>query len=206
MLGRTDSQSSGIERAVLDAAVAARGHFCYESGHHGDLWLDLDALFVDARRAQGWASALADQAAVCRPELICGPLTGGAFVAQSMAAEIGAGFLFAERLVSATGAVCYRVPASLRRMLRGRRVLLVDDVINAGSALLSTLADLLDCDAELVGLAALLTLGEAASRVASRRIAARYSVPLFTLASLERGMWTPEECPLCSSGVPLVDR
>jgi orotate phosphoribosyltransferase len=205
MLGKIDSQPSDIERAVLDAAVAARGHFIYESGHHGDLWLDLDALFVDARRAQGWASVLAEQVDACRPEFVCGPLTGGAFVAQSMAAEIGAGFVFAERLVSAAGSVRYRIPASLRGILRGRRVLLVDDVINAGSALLSTLADLLDCGAELVGLAALLTLGEAAAQIAAQRIAAQHNMPLFTLASLEREMWTPEACPLCESGVPLTN-
>lgn len=52
---------------LLDAVAASRGHFLYESGHHGDLWMDLDALFVNARRARGWASALARRAMACRP-------------------------------------------------------------------------------------------------------------------------------------------
>jgi orotate phosphoribosyltransferase len=198
---KTDPEPSGIERAVLDAVAASRGHFVYESGHHGDLWLDLDALFVDARRTRGWASALADRAVACRPELVCGPLTGGAFVAQLLAAEIGAGFIFAGRFVSGTGPVRYRIPESLRGALDGRRVLLVDDVVNAGSALLATLADLLDCGTELAGFATLLALGKVASQIARQR-----RVPLFALASLERGMWAPEECPLCRSGAPLVDR
>jgi orotate phosphoribosyltransferase len=197
---KIDPEPSEIERAVLDAVAASRGHFVYESGHHGDLWLDLDALFVDARRTRGWASALADRAVACRPELVCGPLTGGAFVAQLLAAEIGAGFIFAGRFVSETGSVRYRIPESLRRALYGRRVLLVDDVINAGSALLATLADLLDCGTELAGFATLLALGKVASQIAEQR-----GVPLFALASLERGMWAPEECPLCRSGAPLVD-
>ena len=193
-------EPSEIERAVLDAVAASRGHFVYESGHHGDLWLDLDALFVDARRTRGWASALADRAVACRPELVCGPLTGGAFVAQLLAVEIGAGFIFAERFVSETGPVRYRIPESLRGALDGRRVLLVDDVVNAGSALLATLADLLDCGTELAGFATLLALGKVASQIAEQR-----RVPLFALASLERGMWAPEECPLCRSGAPLGD-
>ena len=193
-------EPSEIERSVLDAVAASRGHFVYESGHHGDLWLDLDALFVDARRTRGWASALADRAVACRPDLVCGPLTGGAFVAQSLAAEIGAGFIFAERFVSETGPVRYRIPEPLRGALYGRRVLLVDDVVNAGSALLATLADLADCGTELAGFATLLALGEAASQIAQQR-----GVPLFALASLERGMWAPEECPLCRSGAPLID-
>jgi orotate phosphoribosyltransferase len=186
---------------LLDAVAASRGHFLYESGHHGDLWLDLDALFLDARRARGWASALARRAMACRPEFVCGPLTGGAFVAQALAAEMGAGFVFAERVVSETGAVQYRVPRSLREGLRDRRILLVDDAVNAGSAWLSTLADLEDCHAELAGLACLLTLGEAASQIARQ-----HDVPLYTLASLERGMWVPEACPLCGAGVPLENR
>jgi len=114
---------------------------------------------------------------------------------------MGAGFAFAERTVSETGAVHYRVTGSLRGRLRGRRVLLVDDAVNAGSAWLSTLVELEDCQCELTGLACLLTLGEAASR-----IAAQHGVPLLTQASLERRMWVPEACALCGAGVPLENR
>ncbi|MBU1879414.1 MAG: hypothetical protein KJ734_10730 [Chloroflexi bacterium] len=195
-----DGKTFGVEKTLLEAVGASRGHFLYESGHHGDLWLDLDALFVDARRTHGWAAALARRARTCRPEFVCGPLTGGALIAQSLAVEMGAWFAFVERLVSTSGPVRYRIPESLRETLRGRRVLLVDDVVNAGSALLAALTDVLDCGGELAGLASLLTLGQAASQIAQR-----YDVPFFTLASLERGMWAPDECPLCSSGVPLMD-
>lgn len=197
----TTTPAPDIERALLQALSASRGHFLYESGHHGDLWLNLDELFLDAPRLRSWATVLARQARVCRPQLVCGPLTGGAFVAQSMAADLEAGFVFAERQVSATGQVRYRIPEPLRERLRGRRVLLVDDAINAGSALLATMADLLDCGSEPVGLASLLTLGEAAVSIAGR-----YNLPLFRLASLSRGMWLPQECPLCRSGVALENR
>ena len=149
---------------------------------------------------RGWASVLGGRAIAYQPDSVCGPLTGGAFIAQSLAAQIDAGFVFAERLVPKTGWVRYSIPDSLRGALRGRRVLLVDDVVNAGSTLLATLADLQDCHAVLAGFATLLTLGEAASQIAER-----HGAPLFMLASLDRGMWAPEECSLCRSGVPLID-
>ena len=196
-----DPAPSPAAADLLDAVAASRGHFRYESGHHGDLWLDLDGLFVDTRRLRGWARSLAEQAAPTRPEIVCGPLTGGAFVAQSLAEELGAGFVFAERSTSAAGAVSYRIPDALRGAVRGRRVLLVDDAVNAGSALLATLADLRECSAEVAAFASLLALGDAASR-----IEAAHDLPFFTLASLDRRMWSPEECPLCVSGAPLVDR
>lgn len=192
--------TDGIEQALLQAVSATRGHFLYESGHHGDLWLDLDSLFLDAARMRGWAAALAGQAAGLGTEMVCGPLTGGAFLAQFIAAELGLGFIHAERHV-ADGAVQYRIPAPLAAALAGRRVLVADDAINAGSALCLTLTELLRHGAVRAGIVCLLTLGEAAGR-----IAAAHGVPLLALAALERGMWLPQDCPLCAAGTPLVDR
>jgi orotate phosphoribosyltransferase len=189
-----------LERALFEGSIATRGHFGYESGHHGDLWLDLDALLLDARAVQGWAAALAEQVAACRPEVVCGPLTGGAFVAQALAATVGAAFVFAERRL-VEGSVGYRIPGGLRAHLAGRRAVLVDDAVNAGSALLATLADVRRCGAELAGFASLITLGDAAAVMA-----ARHRVPFVHLAALERSLWPAPACPLCAAGVPLLDR
>jgi orotate phosphoribosyltransferase len=196
-----DAPSDDIERGLLEAVAALRGHFRYESGHHGDLWLDLDRLLVDVGRTRRYAAALAERAAACRLACVCGPLTGGAFLAQLLAGDLGADFVFAERLVSPAGSISYRIPDQLRATVRGRRVLLVDDAVNAGSALLATRHDLLACGAELVGCASLLALGEAAER-----IPATTGVPFHWLLALERGLWPPDACPLCASGAPLVDR
>ena len=193
-----------LEQALFDGsagvAVATRGHFRYESGHHGDLWLDLEALLVNAQAVHRWAAALAEQMAACRPEVVCGPLTGGAFVAQAMAAHIGAAFVFAERRL-VEGRVDYRIPDGLRTRLAGRRVVLADDAVNAGSALLATLEDARRCGAELAGFASLVTLGDAAAT-----IAAAHQVPFAHLVALERSLWPAQACPLCAAGVPLLDR
>jgi orotate phosphoribosyltransferase len=191
---------AAVRRSLLAAVEAARGHFRYESGHHGDLWLDLDTLFLDARDVRRWGTALAQEAASRDPQVICGPLSGGAFVAQEMAAELGASFVFVERFASAD-AVSYRIPASLRTRLRARRTIVVDDVVNAGSALIATVTELRSCEAELVGFASLLVLGEALTRTTQQ-----FGVPFFRLATLQRGLWPPESCPLCRAGEPLEDR
>ncbi|MBW8727683.1 MAG: hypothetical protein JF625_21360 [Inquilinus limosus] len=183
---------------LREAVSATRGHFVYESGHHGDLWLDLDSLFLDAARMRSWAGILAWQAVALNVEVVCGPLTGGAFLAQSIAAEFECDFVHAERSVE-SGIVQYRIPTPLTAALAGRRVLVVDDAINAGSAVGLTLAELRRHGAVPAGIACLLTLGEAAGR-----IAAAQGVTLLALAALERGMWRPEECPLCAAGTPLV--
>jgi orotate phosphoribosyltransferase len=155
---------------------------------------------VDARAVQGWAAALAEQVAACRPEVVCGPLTGGAFVAQALAATMGAAFVFAERRL-VDGRADYCIPSGRRARLAGRRVVLADDAVNAGSALLATLADARRCGAELAGFASLISLGDAAAR-----IAAKHRVPFVHLVALERALWPPPACPLCAAGVPLQDR
>jgi orotate phosphoribosyltransferase len=193
-----------LERALFDGAagtaIATRGHFRYESGHHGDIWLDLDALLVDARAVHRWAAALAERVTSCRPEVVCGPLTGGAFVAQALAANLDAAFVFAERRM-VDGRANYRIPDGLRARLAGRRVVLADDAVNAGSALLATLEDARRCGAELAGFASLITLGDAAAT-----ITARHRVPFAHLVALERALWPATACPLCAAGVPLQNR
>src|SRR4051794_40327382 len=142
----------------LALLAARRGHFRLESGHHGDLWLDLDPLFLRPARLRRYAAALARRLARHGVEVVCGPLTGGAFVAQLVAAELDAAFAYAERRAPARGgalyAVEYRLPAALRSRASGKAVAIVDDAINAGSAVRATHADLLACGARPVALGA----------------------------------------------------
>ncbi|MBN1658316.1 MAG: orotate phosphoribosyltransferase [Anaerolineae bacterium] len=188
-----------IQHELLTAARAQRGHFRYESGHHGDLWLDLDTLFVDAQRTRRWAAALAQHVATIEPDVVCGPLVGGALLAQLVAVELGVGLSFAARYVSPDGSVSYALPSALGPAVHARRVLVVDDAINAGSAVSATLEALLEIGATPAGIACLLALGPAGAE-----IACRYAVPFVRLAAVERGLWVPERCPLCAAGVPLA--
>jgi orotate phosphoribosyltransferase len=184
--------------ADLMSLFAARtGHYRYESGHHGSLWLDLDALFLRPARVRPFADELAWRLVPYGPAVVCGPLTGGAFLAQAVAATLGTDFAFAERVASG-GPVAYRIPPGVRPALAGRAVAVVDDVINAGSAVRATLADLEECGASVVAVGALLVLGDAAPRA----LAARH-LPLESLAARPNELWEPADCPLCAAGRPL---
>jgi hypothetical protein len=91
--------------------------------------------------------------------------------------------------------VGYRVPDALRPGLRGRAVAVVDDAINAGSAVRGTFADLHACGARPAAVGALLVLGDAASAFAADR-----GVPLERIAHRPSSLWAPAECPLCAAG------
>jgi hypothetical protein len=47
-----------MEEKLLELLSARRGHFVLESGHHGNLWLDLDSLFLRPARLRPFARNL----------------------------------------------------------------------------------------------------------------------------------------------------
>jgi orotate phosphoribosyltransferase len=193
-----------VHEQVLELLSARKGHFLLASGHHGDLWLDLEALCLHPRHVQTIAVTQAEPLSELGADVVCGPLVEGAFVALMVALQLNARFIYAERfaLPAEDGLfpAGYRVPAPLREGLRGKRVAIVNDVINAGSALRGTFADLENCGAIIVDISALLVLGTAAAGFAASK-----GVPLRSAATLPNTLWSPSECPLCAAGIPLED-
>lgn len=171
-----------------------RGHFEFESGHHGARWLELEKLFIQPRQVRPFVRELADLVTEFQPEIICGPLVEGAFVGLMLAEELELEFVYAERFVEGPK-VRYRLPEALRPTARGRRVVVANDVINAGSAVGGALEDLIACTASPVGLATLLTLGDRAAA-----LAAQHDVEIRSLADEPADLWRPDSCPLCSAG------
>jgi orotate phosphoribosyltransferase len=122
--------------------------------------------------------------------------------ALMVAEDLGAEFYFAEQFTRPRGdglyPLEYRIPAALRPFARDKTTAIVDDVINAGSAVRGALADLRTCGARPVAIGALLILGSSAPA-----FAASEGVPLERLSDLANTLWEPPVCPLCASGMPL---
>ena len=193
-----------MQPELLTLLAARSGHFRLESGHHGSLWLDLDPLFVRPGRLRRFVAGLAEQLSKYGVEAMCGPLTGGAFLAQSVAAVLDVEFYYTERHApverDALYAVTYRLPDGLREMVRGQAVAVVDDAINAGSAVRGTLAELRACGATPVAVGALLVLGSAAASWCAGQ-----GLPLEAVARLPNEIWAPADGPLCAAQTPLED-
>ena len=189
---------------ILALLPAQQGHFRFESGHHGTRWLDVERLYLHPPRIQRLAGLLAGRIAKHEVQVVCGPLVEGAFVALTVASELGVPFTYAERFDDRTSdalfPVQYRLPRALRGEVAGKRVGIVNDIINAGSAVRGAFHDLRACGAHPVALGALLVLGPSAAG-----FAAEHRLALEALASLPNDLWTPDECPLCARGIPVVD-
>ncbi len=189
---------------ILGALPARQGHFLLESGYHTDLWLTLDALFVDPGNLAPLVAVLGDRLRPHGVSAVCGPMLGGAFLAHALAMSLGVGFFYTESRPASAGAGLfaaeYKLPPALERLVRGQRVAVVDDVISAGSSVRATVAALTAAGASVAVVAALLALGDAGSLHFTER-----GVPVETLQRRELALWEPGDCPLCLQGQPLED-
>ena len=178
------------------------GHFRLESGHHGDLWLDLGTpvsptrsrCSVSRSSSRAGSSATGSRRSAARswraPSWLCSPRTRSAVP-----------FTYSERVEDRTVTRCsprsYRIPRALRAELAGKRVAVVNDVVNAGSAARATLAELAGCGARPVALGSLAVLGEVGGGArGERRPRARGA------RGVSEAIWEPAACPLCARGVP----
>lgn len=116
---------------------------------------------------------------------VCGPLVGGAFLAQAVAASLDVAFTW-------TSWPGYALATPV-----DGRVAIVDDAINAGSAVRATASALTAAGASVVAVGALLLL--------SHGIETTFDVPVEHLATLPTALWPAADCPRCAAGAPLDD-
>lgn len=189
--------------SFLDLAQARRGHFKMESGLHCALWFDLDAAFVDQAALDPFVTKLAQSLRRYDVEAACGPLSGGAFLAQLVARLLGSEFFYTMPSRShgdGPFGARYDLPPGVGYRLLGKRVALVDDVMSAGSSLRATMTTIEQHGAIpiVVGTLSLLgTIGENFFKERGLRIETTGRAPFDT--------WRQPECPLCAAGMPLDD-
>ena len=191
-----------MQDQVAQLLPKREGHFVFESGHHGQVWLDLELLLLKPERVQPLAEALAERLRRHQAAAVCGPLVEGAFVGLMVASSLRLPFSYSQPVRDHRAQdlypVSYPIPRPLQRELQGKRVAIVNDVINAGSAVRGTLTALNQCGAQPVAIGTLAVYGHEASE-----LAARHGVALEALASFPSRIWEPSTCPLCAEGVPL---
>lgn len=201
---------SGVEMGGMDGSAffelvaARRGHFKLESGHHSSLWLELDSLFSDPQRIMPFVDNLVSSLRSYHVDAVCGPLLGGAFVADLVSQALGVEWWFTERVMPSKADGMYQtrycLPAGVSRPARGTHVAIVDDVMSAGSALRGTYEEMQTYGATPVVAGALLVLGSTGADWFAER-----GVPVEAAARESCELWLPADCPLCADGVRLEE-
>jgi orotate phosphoribosyltransferase len=189
-------------REVSQLARPRSGHFDLGTGHHGDVWLDLDALLLRPSLLRPHVRWLAERLRTHSVDAVCGPLEGGAFLAYAVADLLGVAFLAgyrspAARPGRASGYRLPRVPGGIG----GWRVAVVDDAVNAGTAVAACLEEVHGRGAIPAAVGALLALGQARTTIT----AGPGGVPFYAAGTIPSQTWPAGQCPLCAGSIPITD-
>jgi orotate phosphoribosyltransferase len=178
------------------------GHFDYGNGYHGRVYLNPHQLFRHPSTVWRFGQDLIDilpADVVQATEVVTGPATGGALLAHTIA-----GLLDSRR--SLTHPPCSFAPIhydasgyTLRpfyaRQLKGKRVLLADDVRNTGQTLARCAALVQEAGGSLL----------ATIEIYDRLEAIDAGVPNFALAEYKApDNFKAADCPLCAANLPIT--
>lgn len=184
---------------ILKLLPVRSGHFLLESGYHTGLWFNLDALFMSPRNCAPLVAQLAERIARHNPTAVCGPLLGGAFLAQAIATKLDLPFYYSRPVPAENSrglfTTQYELPSELLRHAHGQQFAIVDDVISAGSSVRATAAAIINGEGSISTVGALILLGERAQQYFSSM-----NISIEALEHFEFQTWNPDECPLCLRG------
>jgi orotate phosphoribosyltransferase len=195
--GRYAGETLGILRE--SGALLEEDHFVYVSGDHGAGWIDKDAIYPHTDRIERLCRDLASGLGGWGVDVVCGPATGGLIVAQWAAHELGILSVFTEHDEAIEpGALRGRfvLRRGYDRVVAGKRVLVVDDIVNTGLSLRQTAEAVRGAGGLVAGAACLVSRGNVdADGLGAGRFAylLEYKIPA----------WPAPGCRLCRDGVPI---
>ena len=173
-------------------AVIRDSHVVYTSGRHGSAYVNKDAVYPHTGRVRELCALLADAARPLDAQIVCGPAMGGIILAQWTGHHLGLPAVYAEK--APEGGMTLR--RGYDALVRGRRVVVVEDVVNTGGSLAEAIHAVRAANGTVVGAVALCNRGGVT--------AAALDVPVLqSLVELSLESWPAEECPLCRRGVPV---
>lgn len=193
-----DDHSQALEIMREHRALLRDTHVVYTSGRHGNAYLNKDAVYPHPRAISLLCRALAEHFAARRPQVVAAPALGGLILSQWTAShlhDLGVPALAVYAEKDGGGGFAFR--RGYDRLLAGKTVLVVEDVLTTGGSLKAAIEAVRGVGGLVVGAGALCNRGGVT--------AAQIGAPpeFHALINLQLDSWEEGECPLCRDGVPI---
>jgi orotate phosphoribosyltransferase len=195
------SSEDVVEVLEEAGAVIRNSHLVYTSGRHGSVYINKDAMYPHTDAVAELCERVALRFSVRGIEVVAAPAIGGVILSQWVASsltfidhhDVEVLAVYAEK--EPDGSFAFR--RGYDRLLAGRKVLVVEDVLTTGGSLRAVIEAVRRCGGTIAGVAALVNRGG----VTAEQLGS--PVPLLALATIELESYPEEDCPLCRAGVPI---
>lgn len=181
--------------SVFDQTGAyLKGHFRLTSGLHSPEYLQCALVLQHPEHAALFGQLLAEQfrkaAGSKKIQTVVSPALGGLVIGHEVARALGARFIFTER--DASGAMTLRRGFTLDR---GETAVMVEDVITTGGSSREVIEIVRAEGADVVAAGSIIDRSDGAVNL---------GVPRIALKTMKVIAYQPDQCPLCSEGLPVV--
>jgi orotate phosphoribosyltransferase len=200
---RDEIRETALKELQHHEVLMLNGHFDFGNGYHGRVYLNPHQLFRYPSTIWRFAQDLIDvlpPPVVDATEVVAGPVTGGALLAHTIAGLLDSRreitrppTLFAPFAAGPGGGLI--LSRFYQRQVKGRRVLLVDDVRNTGQTLARCAEAVRSSGGTVIATAEIYDRMEAIADAGVPNVAlAEYKAPENHPAAT---------CPLCKAGIPI---
>jgi orotate phosphoribosyltransferase len=200
---REENRAKALKGLQQLGVLMLDGHFDYGNGYHGTVYLNPHQLFLHPATIWRLAQDLLDllpSEILQNTDVVAGPATGGALLAHTLA-----GLLDSRRSLThppSSFAPLHSDPAGLSlrpfyaREIKGKRVLIADDIRNTGQTLARCASLVKDAGGTVIGTMQIYDRLEASMDT---------GVPNFALAEYKApGNFKAGDCPLCDGKVAIT--
>jgi len=194
IIALVNPEAASILELFRSTGAYLQGHFQLTSGLHSAEYLQCAQILQHPTAAEKLGRLLAEKLRGMTPEkigLVVSPALGGLIIGHEVARALGTRFIFTERDAA----------TKQMRLRRGflaspqDAAVVVEDVITTGGSTQDVVEVLRAAGTRVLGAGSIIDRSGGHADV---------SVPRVALVTMQVAAHYPEECPLCSSGIPMV--
>lgn len=180
-----------VKELLLKHGAILEGHFLLTSGLHSGMYVEKFQVLQYPKATEKLCEGFAEKFKNEKIDVVIGPVTGGIILAHETAKHFGTRAIFAER---DNGRMTIKRGFEIQP---GERVLIVEDIVTTGGSVMEVIDVVREWGGIVAGVAMLVDRSGGT---------VDFGVPAKALLTLKIDTFTPENCPLCKAGTPLVKR
>jgi len=186
-----------IEILTKVGAIIKDSHFVGTSGLHFDTYINKDVLYPHTKETSQICEIYAEKYKDKDIQVVVGPALGGIILSQWVTHHLnkmGSSTLAVYTEKTPDGGQVFT--RGYDKLVKGKRVLIVEDNISTGGSIMKVVNTVKGAGGIIITACAMVNRNK---DVTSKTL----GVPFEALSDFEVPLYSPEDCPLCKSGVPI---